>query len=83
MNIWLIVATVLLLGFIPCGIVCTRGTPLNRLAGLQTASVLSVLVLLMLAKGLDRDFLYDLALTQALLSFGAGLVFVRFLERRL
>ena len=35
----------------------------------------------MLAKGLDRDFLNDLALAQAFLSVGSALVFIRFYER--
>ena len=30
MNIWLSATLALLLGFIPCGLVCSRGTPLNR-----------------------------------------------------
>jgi len=51
------------------------------LVGLESASMLMVLILLLLAEGYQRSFLFDLALMLALLSFGGGLVFVRFLER--
>jgi len=81
MNAWLVTAFVLMLGLIPCGIVCfTRDAP-TRLVGLESASMLMVLILLLLAEGYQRSFLFDLALMLALLSFGGGLVFVRFLER--
>jgi multisubunit Na+/H+ antiporter MnhF subunit len=35
----------------------------------------------LLAEGLHRSGVFDLALVLALLSFGGGLVFARFLER--
>jgi multisubunit Na+/H+ antiporter MnhF subunit len=35
---------------------------------------------MLLAEGYHRSFLFDLALMLALLSFGGGMVFVRFLE---
>ncbi|MDQ3752677.1 MAG: monovalent cation/H+ antiporter complex subunit F [Actinomycetota bacterium] len=81
MNIWLIAATVLLLGLIPCGLVCFKGAPMQRLVALEMAGSLDVMVLLLLAQGFDQPPFYDLALVLALLSFSGGLVFVRFLER--
>ncbi len=81
MNVWLLAASVLLFGLVPCGIACLRGNAINRLVGLEAAGVLSTLVLLLLAQGFHRAVFYDLAITLALLSFGGGLVFVRFLER--
>lgn len=81
MNVWLIAATALLLGLIPCGVVCLRGAPMQRLVALEMAGTLDVLVLLLLAQGFDQPPFYDLALVLALLSFAGGLVFVRFLER--
>jgi multicomponent Na+:H+ antiporter subunit F len=45
------------------------------------ASVLLTLALLTLAEAMQRPIFLDLALTQALLSFGGGLVFARFFER--
>lgn len=81
MNVWLLAAMALLLGLIPCGLVCLRGDTVNRLAGLEAAGVIATLILLLLAQGLHRVLYYDLAVALALLSFGGGLVFVRFLER--
>lgn len=81
MNPWLTAACVLLLCLIPCGMVCLRGDPLDRLVGLETAGVLAALILLLLAEGFGRAPFTDLALALALLTFGGGLVFARFLER--
>jgi multicomponent Na+:H+ antiporter subunit F len=81
MNVWLIAAFVVTLGLIPCGVVCFTKDAVNRLVGLEGAAVLVVLVMLLLAEGYHRSFLFDLALMLALLSFGGGMVFVRFLER--
>ena len=81
MNAWLIGATVLLFGLIPCGISVFRGTPMDRVAGLEMAGMIEVLILILLAQGFHRIPFYDIALALALLAFGGGLVFVRFLER--
>ena len=54
---------------------------MSRLVGLEAGSVMAVIVLLLLAEGFHRQPFVDVALTLALLSFGAGLVFARFLER--
>ena len=80
-NVWLVSAFALLTGLLPCAIVTFRGTSASRLAGLEAATLLIVLIMLLLAEGYHRSFLYDLALMLALLSFGGGLVFARFLER--
>ncbi len=66
---------------VPCGIACLRGDALNRLVGLEAAGLIAALILLLLAEGLRRAPFTDLALALALLSFGGGLVFARFLER--
>jgi multicomponent Na+:H+ antiporter subunit F len=81
MNVWLIAATVLLLGLIPCGVVCLTAPVMDRLVALQLAGVVSTLVLLLLAQGFQRPSYIDLALTLAVLSFTGGLTFARFLER--
>ncbi len=81
MNAWLIAATVVLFALIPCGIVCFRGKPTDRLIGLETASTLIVIILVLLAEGFHRIPFFDLPLTLALLGFGGSLVFARFLER--
>jgi multicomponent Na+:H+ antiporter subunit F len=81
MNVWLIAATVLLLGLIPYGVVCLTVPVMDRLAALRLAGVLSTSILLLLAGGFQRPSYIDLALTLAVLSFTGGLTFARFLER--
>lgn len=81
MSPWLLAAAVLLFGLVPCGIAAFRGDVVERLIGLETASMVVTLLLVLLAEGFHRVNMYDLGLALALLSFGGGLVFVRFLER--
>lgn len=81
MNIWLIAALALLPGFVVCGVMLWRAEVVDAVVALSLASTLAALELVLLAEGLARSPFYDLALTLALLSFGGGLVFVRFLER--
>ncbi len=81
MNLWLIGAIALLLCLIPCGLVCLRGDPIDRLVGLEGAGIIATMTFMLLAEGMHRAPFYDLALTLALLSFAGGLVFTRFLER--
>jgi multicomponent Na+:H+ antiporter subunit F len=81
MNAWLVAATILLLGLIPCGVVMLRGSVVEALVGLQMAGILETVVLVLLAEGFDRPPFFDLALVLALLSLAGGLVFARMLER--
>lgn len=81
MNSWLLGATVLMFSLIPCGIVVFKGDAMNRLVGLEMAGMIEVLIFILLAEGTHRVPFYDLGLALALLAFGGGLVFARFLER--
>ncbi len=81
MNMWLIAATALCAGLLPCGYVCLRGTLIDRLIAVELAGVVTTLIVLVLARGYNRSSIYDLALALALLSFPSGLVFAHFLER--
>ena len=81
MNPWLLAAVVLLIGLVPCAIVCLRGSPMERLVGLEMAGTVDTLLLLVLAEGYDQAIFFDLALVLAVLTFAGGLVFARFLER--
>ncbi len=82
MDIWLIAAIVLIVGgLIPCGIVIARAPIMDRLVSLEMAGILSVLVLVLLAEAYRQPSFFDLALTLALLSLPAGLVFALFFER--
>lgn len=81
MNAWILAATVTTCCLIPCGIVCMRGAPEDRLIGLEGAGNVVVIILLLLTEGFHRPPFMDLPLALALLAFGGGLVFARFLER--
>ncbi len=81
MNAWLVAATALLLGLVPCGYVSIRGRTMDRLVALELAGVLTALIMVALAEGLDRPSLYDLALALALLSLPSTIVYAHFLER--
>lgn len=81
MNLWLGAALVMIVALVPCGIQCFRGSAMDRLVGLEMADTILVLLLILLSEGFHRLPFYDLALAVALLAFGGGLVFVRFLER--
>ena len=81
MNAWLISATILLLAMVPVGIQAFKGDTMDRLVALEMGGIMTSLVLMLLTQGFQRMALYDIALSAALLSFGGGLVFVRFLER--
>ncbi len=80
MNLWLIAAGVLLFGLVPCAISCFKGSAMERLIGLEMAGIIVSLLLIVLAEAFGNPNFYDLGLTVALLAFGGGLVFVRFLE---
>jgi len=80
-NVWLTGAFLLMLGLVPCGIVVFTRDAAKRLVGLEAGTVLVVVIMMLLSEGYQRSFLFDLALMLALLSFGGGLVFARFLER--
>jgi multisubunit Na+/H+ antiporter MnhF subunit len=77
---WLLAANVMLLGLVPCLVRCVRGTSEDIIVALETANVVVVLVLLLLAVGFDRSVYADVGILTAALSFAGGLVFVRALE---
>ncbi len=81
MDIWLIAAGFLIFGLILCGIVIASAPIMDRLVALEMASVISILILMMLAQSYKQPSFYDLAITLSLLSLPAGLVFVFFFER--
>ncbi|HYX89268.1 MAG TPA: monovalent cation/H+ antiporter complex subunit F [Gaiellaceae bacterium] len=82
MNVWLVAATVLLAGVLPCGWVVLRGRLTEALVGLELASTLVTLVLVLLAEGFHRSSYFVLPLVLAALSFVGTLVFIRFLGDR-
>lgn len=83
MNLWLGAASAVMAALAPTAWMALRGSPERRLVGLQMAGILITLALVLLTIGFGRLPFIDLALTLAILSFGSGLVFARFLEKHL
>ncbi len=77
--------TITVLGLLACLAValvrCLYGDTVSRVVALEAGSSITVWILLSLGEAYHRVPFVDLALTLALLTFGAGLVFARFLER--
>ena len=78
---WMLAALALLVCMAGAFIRCVHGDAVSRLIALEAGSSICIVVLLALGEAYHRAPFVDLALTLALLSFGAGLVFARFLER--
>jgi multicomponent Na+:H+ antiporter subunit F len=83
MNIWLLAATGVSASLIPCAAMCLRGTPERRLVGLEMASLIVTIAMVLFTVGFGRIPFMDLPLAMALMSFGGGLVFARFLGKHL
>ena len=83
MNTWLLAAAGVLASLIPCADMCMRGTPERRLVGLEMASLIVTIALVLFTVGFGRTPFMDLPLALALMSFGGGLVFARFLGKHL
>jgi multisubunit Na+/H+ antiporter MnhF subunit len=80
-NVWLLAGLAMMLGLIPCTIVALRGTLIDRLIGLELAAVLTVLALLTIEQGLERQSFYDLSLALAVLTFPSSLLFAGIFRR--
>lgn len=83
MNPWILTATIAAGSLIPCAFACLRGSPERRLVGLEMTGIVVIILFVLLTIGYGRLPFIDMPLTLAMLSFGAGLVFARFLERQL
>jgi len=83
MNIWLAAAACVATALIPCADMSLRGTPERRLVGLEMASLIVTIALVLFTIGFGRSPFMDIPLALALMSFGGGLVFARFLGKHL
>jgi multisubunit Na+/H+ antiporter MnhF subunit len=81
-NVWLIGATVLAGGILPCLWVCLRAPFLDAVVALELAGAIVTLVLLLLAEGFHRSSYFALPITLAALAFVGTMVFLRFLGER-
>jgi multicomponent Na+:H+ antiporter subunit F len=82
-NIWLLAGVVVCATLLPCADMCLRGSPERRLVGLEMTSVMVTLAMILFTVGNGRFSFIDLPLALAIMSFGGGLVFARFLEKHL
>jgi multicomponent Na+:H+ antiporter subunit F len=62
---------------------CLRGSPERRLVGLEMTSLIVTIAMILFSVGFGRLIFIDLPLALAIMSFGGGLVFARFLEKHL
>jgi multisubunit Na+/H+ antiporter MnhF subunit len=74
-------AIAMLIAIIPAGIVLLRGETGDSVVAFEFITSVVVIVLALLAQGLQRSSLFELPVLMAVLLFGGGLVFVRALER--
>jgi multisubunit Na+/H+ antiporter MnhF subunit len=80
-SLWLVSAAVLVAMLVPLAAVAALGTPDDGLVALELASVLVTVALLLMAEGLGRQFLGDLALVLSAASFAGALAYAVLLER--
>jgi multicomponent Na+:H+ antiporter subunit F len=83
MNLWLISGAVVSATLLPCAAMCLRGSPERRLVGLEMTSMIVTMAMVLFTVGFGRLPFIDLAVALAILSFGGGLVFARFLGKYL
>jgi multisubunit Na+/H+ antiporter MnhF subunit len=82
-NLWLISGAAVSTALVLCAAMCLRGSPERRLVGLEMTSMLVVIAMVLFTIGFGRLPFIDLPLALAILSFGGGLVYVRFLGKYL
>lgn len=83
MSVWMWAAAAVTAALVPCADMCLRGTPERRLVGLEMASIVVIVAMVLFTIAFGRSPFMDLPLALAIMSFGGGLVFARFLEKHL
>ena len=83
MNVWLLAAAAVSVTLVPCADMSLRGNPERRLVGLEMTSIIVTIALVLLTVGFGRLPFIDLPLALAIMSFGGGLLFARFLGKHL
>lgn len=76
---FVIAAVVMLLALIPCGVVVARGSAMEALVAFEAISAVMVMVLILVSEALRRSGEFELPALLALLMYGSGLVYARFL----
>ena len=80
MNGWLWAAAVLVAALVPLAVLCTRLPAPEGVVALEAAGIDTVLALLLIAQGTDRQPFGDLALVLAVVSFVGAVAYLRFVE---
>lgn len=83
MNVWLAAAAAVAATLMPCADMALRGAPERRLVGLQMTSIIVTIDLVLLTIGTGRLPFIDIPVALAIMSFGGGLVFARFLGKHI
>lgn len=83
MNVWLAAVVAAAPALAVCSWVCVRSQTEAAAIAYQTAGGVATVVLMLLAEGLRRSILWDLALVAAVSQLAGGLAFARFVEGRL
>jgi hypothetical protein len=81
MSSFVVAAAAMLLAIFPCLLVMVREEVMAAVAAFELASSIVVLVLICLAQGFGRSGEFELGVLLAVMMYGAGLVFVRSMER--
>jgi multicomponent Na+:H+ antiporter subunit F len=81
MSVWLAGAAVLVALLVPLAAVAALAAPDDGLVALELASTLTTVALLLMAEGMGRQILGDLALVLAVGSFVGALAYAVLLER--
>ena len=71
----------MLIAIVPAGIVLCRGELAASVVAYEFITSVIVMVLALLAQGFQRSSEFELPVLLAMLMYGAGLVFVRAMER--
>ncbi len=83
MSAWVLAAAAVSACLLPCADMCLRGKPERRLVGLEMASIVVTIAMVLFSVGFGRSAFIDLPVALAIMSFGGGLVFARFLGKHL
>lgn len=83
MNLWTAAGALVMVALLPCAAMCLRGEPERRLVGLEMTGLIVTTTLVLFTVGFGRIPFIDIALALAIMGFGSGLLFARFLGKYL
>ncbi len=81
LNPFAVAAMLLCAAFVPCAWVLARADTMSRLVALELAGTVATSIALLLPQAAGEDWLYDVTITMALLSYCTAVIFANFLGR--